>query len=394
MVEVGLRDVRWMLTAGRDHRDPRRHRYEAGMLSRPRTTARRGPRGRGRRVARLLARTETRLAELSAGHGPALAGTRGGRSRQAASGCARCWCSSAPDGDGDERLVRRGRPSSCCTWRRSCTTTCSTARRLRRGRPTVFCELRPAAATATGDLLFSRAFAELARTARRRAGAVGGVVGARARRADAARRRLDDDVKPERYLERCELKTASLFEASCRLGALFGGRRRNGGGAGRASARASAWRSRSSTTCSTWPARGADRQDARHGPARRHGDAAADPRAPSATPCWRSSTCGQAGAGRGGLRPDRRHRRARGRAREHALEHVAEAKHAPWTGLGPARRAAADKTAASWSTDGVVERLLLAQARELEVFGRMARRSSASTKRSMSSAMLAGIRRL
>jgi geranylgeranyl pyrophosphate synthase len=31
-------------------------------------------------------------------------------------------------------------------------------------------------------------------------------------------------VTPERYLERCRLKTASLFDASCRLGALFGGR--------------------------------------------------------------------------------------------------------------------------------------------------------------------------
>ncbi len=31
-------------------------------------------------------------------------------------------------------------------------------------------------------------------------------------------------VTPERYLERCRLKTASLFAASCRLGALFGGR--------------------------------------------------------------------------------------------------------------------------------------------------------------------------
>jgi octaprenyl-diphosphate synthase len=30
-------------------------------------------------------------------------------------------------------------------------------------------------------------------------------------------------VSPERYLERCRLKTASLFEAACRLGALFGG---------------------------------------------------------------------------------------------------------------------------------------------------------------------------
>jgi geranylgeranyl pyrophosphate synthase len=39
-------------------------------------------------------------------------------------------------------------------------------------------------------------------------------------RADA----WSQDVTPERYLERCRLKTASLFEASCRLGALFGGR--------------------------------------------------------------------------------------------------------------------------------------------------------------------------
>ena len=39
-------------------------------------------------------------------------------------------------------------------------------------------------------------------------------------RADA----WDENVAPERYLERCRLKTASLFEASCRLGALFGGR--------------------------------------------------------------------------------------------------------------------------------------------------------------------------
>ena len=38
-------------------------------------------------------------------------------------------------------------------------------------------------------------------------------------RADA----WSEDVTPERYLERCRLKTASLFEASCRLGAVFGG---------------------------------------------------------------------------------------------------------------------------------------------------------------------------
>jgi geranylgeranyl pyrophosphate synthase len=31
-----------------------------------------------------------------------------------------------------------------------------------------------------------------------------------------------DAVTPERYLERCELKTARLFEAACRLGAILG----------------------------------------------------------------------------------------------------------------------------------------------------------------------------
>jgi geranylgeranyl pyrophosphate synthase len=97
---------------------------------------------------------------------------------------------------------------------------------LRRSRPTVFAQGGRAAATATGDLLFSRAFAELAATGSADAvRALSQASSALARgelmqRADAWRR----DVTPERYLERCRLKTASLFEASCRLGALFGGR--------------------------------------------------------------------------------------------------------------------------------------------------------------------------
>jgi geranylgeranyl pyrophosphate synthase len=100
------------------------------------------------------------------------------------------------------------------------------AAELRRGRPTVFSEAGRPAATATGDLLFSRAFAELAATGSEDAvRALSTASSALARgelmqRADA----WDETVTPERYLERCRLKTASLFEASCRLGALFGGR--------------------------------------------------------------------------------------------------------------------------------------------------------------------------
>lgn len=100
------------------------------------------------------------------------------------------------------------------------------AAELRRGRPTVFAEGGRPAAIATGDLLFSRAFAELAASGSEDAvRALSTASSALARgelmqRADA----WGEDVAPERYLERCRLKTASLFEASCRLGALFGGR--------------------------------------------------------------------------------------------------------------------------------------------------------------------------
>ena len=77
-------------------------------------------------------------------------------------------------------------------------------------------------ATATGDLLFSRAFAELAANGRPEEVRVLSdassalAEGELLQRADA----FDTRVALERYLRRCELKTASLFEAACRLGAL------------------------------------------------------------------------------------------------------------------------------------------------------------------------------
>jgi geranylgeranyl pyrophosphate synthase len=96
---------------------------------------------------------------------------------------------------------------------------------LRRGRPTVFASGGRGPATATGDLLFSRAFAELSATGdpeevRTLSAASSALVrGELMQRSDA----WADLVTPERYLERCRLKTASLFEAACRLGALLGG---------------------------------------------------------------------------------------------------------------------------------------------------------------------------
>ncbi len=101
---------------------------------------------------------------------------------------------------------------------------------LRRGRPTVYEAAGRGAATATGDLLFARAFGELADTGHAEAiralstAASALVDGELMQRADAWR----VDVSEERYARRCTLKTARLFGAACRMGGLLG----DGAGAG------------------------------------------------------------------------------------------------------------------------------------------------------------------
>ena len=96
---------------------------------------------------------------------------------------------------------------------------------LRRGRPTVVAAAGRAIATATGDLLFSRAFAELA--ANGRADEIRVLSDASSALAEGELLQREDawnvDVAHERYLHRCDLKTARLFQAACRLGALEGG---------------------------------------------------------------------------------------------------------------------------------------------------------------------------
>src|SRR5262249_24421158 len=89
----------------------------------------------------------------------------------------------------------------------------------------------------TGDLLFSRAFAELTRNQdlaqlRTLSDATSALAaGELLQREDA----FVPHVAVERYLRRCELKTDALFEAACRLGALTAatGAATAGGRAGR-----------------------------------------------------------------------------------------------------------------------------------------------------------------
>jgi len=179
----------------------------------------------GSELAELLERTEARLAEVADGHGGTL-GRHAGGTLAAGGKRLRPVLVFLCAGDPDERLVAAGTAVELLHMATLVHDDVLDGAELRRGRPTVFAEGGRGAATATGDLLFSRAFAELTATGSEEAvRALSAASSALARgelmqRADA----WSEDVTPERYLERCRLKTASLFEASCRLGALFGGR--------------------------------------------------------------------------------------------------------------------------------------------------------------------------
>jgi geranylgeranyl pyrophosphate synthase len=92
---------------------------------------------------------------------------------------------------------------------------------LRRGLPTVVARAGRDTATSVGDLLFSRAFAELAgnggserQVALLTRASVALARGELAQRRDA----FDAGISAERYLERCRLKTARLFECACLVG--------------------------------------------------------------------------------------------------------------------------------------------------------------------------------
>jgi geranylgeranyl pyrophosphate synthase len=91
---------------------------------------------------------------------------------------------------------------------------------LRRGRPTVAATSGRDRAVAAGDLLFSRAFALLAAAGGDRAIELLSTASVALARGELAQRRdaYDTSVAADRYLERCRLKTAALFECACLLG--------------------------------------------------------------------------------------------------------------------------------------------------------------------------------
>jgi geranylgeranyl pyrophosphate synthase len=96
---------------------------------------------------------------------------------------------------------------------------------FRRGRASAWSAYGPAAARATGDYLFARAFAELAATGDEKAVSLLAQAALCLARGEAMQRRQthNPDTTVEAYLERCGLKTGKLFEAACLLGAGDGG---------------------------------------------------------------------------------------------------------------------------------------------------------------------------
>jgi geranylgeranyl pyrophosphate synthase len=178
----------------------------------------------GEALTRIMDRVERRMAELATGHGPRLARhagdtiSAGGKRLRPLLVCLAAG-TPPPETDG---LVRAAVAVELVHGATLVHDDVLDGSALRRGRPTVVAIGGRAAATATGDLLFSRAFAELAsgdspdavrvlaRASRELA------LGELTQREDAFRA----DVSVARYLARCRLKTAVLFRAACELGAL------------------------------------------------------------------------------------------------------------------------------------------------------------------------------
>ncbi|MEA2404701.1 MAG: hypothetical protein QOE08_1348 [Thermoleophilaceae bacterium] len=178
----------------------------------------------GPRLADLLARCDGRLREVAAGHGDLLAGhvaatldAGGKRLRPTLVFIAGGQASPA-------ELVEAAVAVELLHMATLVHDDVLDRADLRRGHPTIFASGGRLPATTTGDLLFSRAFAVLAATGR--ADAVRALSDASSGLAQGELMQRQDawspDVTIERYLERCRLKTARLFEACCRLGALLG----------------------------------------------------------------------------------------------------------------------------------------------------------------------------
>jgi geranylgeranyl pyrophosphate synthase len=173
-----------------------------------------------------MSQVEERLAEVSGGYGPRLGEeaeatlTAGGKRMRPL-----LVLMAAGDGAGD-RAVRVASAVEMVHMATLVHDDVLDGAPVRRGRPTVVARSGRDRAVGVGDLLFSRAFAELAvdggeaEVTELSSASVALALGELAQRHDA----FDTSITEERYLERCSLKTARLFQSACRLGRISSGR--------------------------------------------------------------------------------------------------------------------------------------------------------------------------
>ena len=181
-------------------------------------------RAAGSHVPGLLARVERRLVTLASGHGPVLA-HHAGHTIDAGGKRLRpllVILAAGPRAAGRPELIAAAAAVELIHSATLVHDDVLDGASLRRGVPTVWAQGGRALAVATGDLLFSRAFSEL--TAAGPLESVQALSRATSALAEGELLQRQDAWNPavpvDRYLLRCELKTARLFEASCRLGAL------------------------------------------------------------------------------------------------------------------------------------------------------------------------------
>jgi geranylgeranyl pyrophosphate synthase len=181
----------------------------------------------GQHVPRLMERLEARLAALAAGHGPVL-GEHAGSTIAAGGKRLRpllVFLAAGTPGEDATGLLRAAAAVELIHSASLVHDDVLDAAPLRRGRPTVVAAAGRGAATATGDLLFSRAFHELSLNGR--ADQIRVLSDASSALAQGELLQREDawnlDVPEERYLRRCDLKTARLFQGACELGGMEGG---------------------------------------------------------------------------------------------------------------------------------------------------------------------------
>lgn len=181
----------------------------------------------GAHVPELMRRLELRLATVAASHGPVI-GAHAGATVVAGGKRLRpllVFLCAGPDHPDPDTLLRAAVAVELIHSATLVHDDVLDRADLRRGRATVVATAGRTIATATGDFLFARAFAELVANDRadelRVLSAASSALadGELVQRADA----WDVTVTRERYERRCELKTARLFEAACALGGLEGG---------------------------------------------------------------------------------------------------------------------------------------------------------------------------